>query len=689
MKQPKRPTPPSAVAAAAPESGRWPLGAVFALILVVTLAAYFPALTGDFLWDDAGHVTAPALQSWSGLLRIWFEPGVTQQYYPLLHSAFWFEHLVWGDATLGYHLINVLWHATSACLLVAILRRLAVPGAVLAGFVFALHPVCVESVAWISEQKNTLSTVFCLAAALAWLRFKQSEGESEGEGVPSETTKPDAQLTGTKGRENGSSRDSRVVHPHSHFHSRAKRAYVIASLWFLAALLTKTVTATLPAALLVVAWWRRGRLSWRGDVRPLLPWLALGAAAGLGTAWLESAQIGAGGEAFNLGPVERCLLAGRVVWFYLGKLLWPAGLAFFYPRWTIDATIAWQWFFPGAALLVLAGLGWWRRRDRAPLAAALLFGGTLFPVLGFVNVYPFVFSYVADHFQYLASLGLIAVLAAAATRGFALAPGPRWSGPALAAVVLLILGALTWRQSGTYRDGVTLYEATLARNPSSWVAHLNLGTALDEAGQPEEGLPHLQRALELKPGFPETLNSLGNVLNRLGRSREARPLLEQAVRIQPRFAGAHNTLGVALMSLGRADEGIAEFGRAVALDPKLAIARANLGWALANHGRIAEAVAQFEQVRRLQPDLADAEFKWGLTLAMHGDMTGAVPHLKRAVELQPEDAQTRYVLGGALLEVGRRAEAIEQFEETLRLNPNHAGAREGLGRLRGTGAAVP
>ncbi|HTZ21082.1 MAG TPA: tetratricopeptide repeat protein [Opitutaceae bacterium] len=644
MKQPIGSTSSPAAAAAVPTTGRWPLGAVFVLLLVATLIAYFPCLQGNFLWDDAGHITAPALQSWSGLLRIWFEPGATQQYYPLLHSAFWIEHRIWGDASLGYHLIDVLWHVTSSCLLVAILRRLAVPGAVLAALVFALHPVCVESVAWIAEQKNTLSTVFCLAATLAWLRFEDE---------------------------------------------RRPARYAIASLWFLAALLTKTVTATLPAALLVVAWWRRGRLSWRGDVRPLLPWIAVGVAAGLGTTWVESTQIGAAGASFDLGPLERSLLAGRVVWFYLGKLLWPAGLAFFYPRWTIDASVAWQWFFPGAALLLLAGLVWWQKRHRAPLAAALLFGGTLVPVLGFVNVYPFVFSYVADHFQYLASLGPIAFLAAAATRGFALAPWPRWSGPALAAVVLLILGALTWRQSDTYRDVITLYEATLARNPSSWVAHLNLGTALDEAGQPEEGLPHLQRALELKPGFPETLNSLGNVLNRLGRSREALPLLEQAVRIQPRFARAHNTLGAALMSLGRAEEGIAEFTRAVELDPTLAIVQVNLGWALANTGRDAAAIARFEQARRLQPDLADAEIKWGLTLAMQGNVTGAMPHLQRAVELQPGNPDIHQILGRALLEVGRRTEAAEQFEETLRLDPNHAGAREDLEHLRRDGSAMP
>jgi protein O-mannosyl-transferase len=640
----KRPRSTPEVSAAAPESGRRPLAGVFALIGVATLAAYWPALTGDFLWDDAGHVTSPALQSWSGLLRIWSEPGVTQQYYPLLHSAFWLEHGIWGDAPLGYHLVNVLWHATSACLLVALLRRLAVPGALFAGLLFALHPVGVESVAWIAEQKNTLSTVFYLAAALAWLRF-----EAE----------------------------------------RRPARYAVATLWFVAALLTKTVTATLPAALLVVAWWRHGRLSWREHVRPLLPWLVLGAAAGFGTSWFERTQIGATDGDFTLGAVERGLLAGRVVWFYLGKLLWPAGLTFFYPRWTIDATEAWPWLFPGAALGLLAFLGWWQKRDRAPLAAALLFGGTLFPVLGFVNVYPFVFSYVADHFQYLASLGMIAFLAAAAARGFARLAWPRWSGPVLAAAVLLVLGGLTWRQSGMYRDVFSLYETTLARNPSSWAAQLNLGVALDEAGRTGEGLPHLQRALQLKPGHPETLNSLGHVLNRLGHPGEALPLLEQAVRIQPRFASAHNTLGAALMAVGRDAEGVAEFRRAVELDPPLVLARVNLGWALANGNRFTDAIAQFQQARRLQPDAPDLEFKWGLTLARQGRLAEAVPHFSRAVELQPDNADMRFALGRALLETGRRADAIGQLEETLSLNPAHAGARETLDSLRPPGNAHP
>jgi tetratricopeptide (TPR) repeat protein len=176
-----------------------------------------------------------------------------------------------------------------------------------------------------------------------------------------------------------------------------------------------------------------------------------------------------------------------------------------------------------------------------------------------------------------------------------------------------------------YRDVFALYETTLARNPASWVAHLNLGTALDEVGETEQSVHHLQRALELKPGFPETLNSLGNGLNRLGRSPEALPLLEQAVRIEPRFASAYNTLGVALMALGRMDEGIEKFGGAVRLDPSLIIARVNLGWALANRGRFAEAIEHFEQVRRMRPDSADAELKWGLTLALQRRPEAACP----------------------------------------------------------------
>ena len=629
-----RPTPPPP-SGNLPAGGAWPWPRLGLLLLAATLLAYLPALDGEFLWDDEGHVTRPELRPWAGLGRIWTEVGATQQYYPLLHSVFWVQHRLWGDATFGYHLSNVVWHALSALVLAAVLRRLAVPGAVLAAAAFALHPVAVESVAWIAEQKNTLSTLFYLAAALLWLRFDAT---------------------------------------------RRPGAYAGATALFVAALLTKTVTATLPAALLVVAWWRRGTLGWRGDVAPLLPWFALGAGAGLGTAWLETNQIGA--EAGDLaGPAARVVLAGRIVWFYLGKVLWPADLAFFYPRWTIDPGAAWQWLFPGAALAVVTGLYLRRARGRGPLAAALVWGGTLFPALGFVDVYPFLFSYVADHFQYLALPVLLAFLAATAVHAWAARGWSPAAGRVAAAGLLAVLGTLTWRQAGHYRDVVALYEATLARNPDSWAAHLNLGAHLVDTGRPADGLPHLQRAHALRPGTPEVLNSLADALQRVGRPRDALPLVDEALRRQPRFAAAHNTRGAILMPLGRAAEGIASFRRALELQPGLVPARVNLGWALANGGQLAEAVGEFSAARDASPTAPGPEFKWGLALASHGRLNDAIPHLARAVALAPADPELRATLGRALADAGRPAEARPHLEEALRRAPGHPGAREVLERF--------
>lgn len=262
------------------------------LLLAATLLAYHPAWHGEFLWDDDAHVTREELRSWPGLVRIWTDVRATQQYYPVVHTAFWLQHRLFGDNPTGYHLVNIGLHALNAWLAGHLLTRLAAPGGRLAGAIFALHPVMVESVAWISELKNLLSGTFYLMAALAWIRFEAQ---------------------------------------------RRRRWYGLALALFALALGSKTVTATLPGALLVLLWWHRGRLSWRRDVLPLAPFFVLGAASGLFTAWVEHELIGAKGAAFELGWAERGLLAGRAVWFYAGKLLWPAELVFIYPRWTVDA----------------------------------------------------------------------------------------------------------------------------------------------------------------------------------------------------------------------------------------------------------------------------------------------------------------------------------------------------------------
>lgn len=604
-----------------------------ALTFLLVLLAYLPALRGGFIWDDSGHVTRSDLRSLAGLARIWFEPGATQQYYPLLHSAFWFEHLLWGDAPFGYHLLNVLLHAANACLFAALLRRLAVPGAWFAALLFALHPVCVESVAWVAEQKNSLSALLYLCAALAYLRFNSA---------------------------------------------RTGRAYAVATLLFLAALLTKTVTATLPAALLVIFWWQRGSLAWRRDVVPLLPWFALGAASGLFTAHFERELIGASGADFNFSLADRLVIAGRVVWFYLGKLAWPADLIFIYPRWTIDAGSFAQWLGLFAALLLLAGVFWYRRRSRAPLAATLLFAGTLFPVLGFFNVYPFVFSFVADHFQYLASLAIFALAGAGAARLSTRFPRPRPQFLAFGAAPLLLLGALTWAQAGMYRDVFTLYETTLARNPDAWMAHNNLAMELTNRGRVAEAIPHLEKVLQLRPHDAIAESNLGDDLLRQGRPTEALPHLERAVKLQPNFANAHNNLGAALSALGRPDEALAHHQEALRLQPDLASAEHNIGLVLAMSGKNAEAIPHFQRAAALDPQFPAAELSWGIALMLSGRFDDAVPHFERACDLDPNSVDSHFTFGRALAQHRRLAEAVEQFQIVLELEPRLGDAHQQL-----------
>jgi tetratricopeptide (TPR) repeat protein len=602
-------------------------------IPAAVLAAYGPALHGGFVWDDDAHVTAAAMRSFHGLWRIWFDLGATQQYYPLLHSAFWIEHRLWGDAVLGYHLVNVSLHATAACLVVLIVRRLALPGAWLAGLIFALHPVCVEAVAWISEQKSTLSGVFYLAAALVYLRFDQSRRQSH---------------------------------------------YLWAIALFVCALLSKTVAATLPAALLVVLWWKRGRLDLRRDVRPLLPWFALGIAAGLFTAWVERTYIGAHGADFALTPLERFLIASRVPWFYAGKLLWPANLVFTYPRWNIDPHVWWQWLFPAgvAAALAIAA------RRRGWLAALLFFIGTLFPVLGFLNVYPFRFSWVADHFQYLACLGILVPVAVVIAKvGQALSPAK--AGAARLAL-LLILALLTFRQSRMYADTETLYRTTIARNPASWMAHNNLGATLAKMdGRIPEAAAECQAALRIKPDYAEPHNNLATILSRQGRLPEAIAEVQEALRIKPDYPEAFVNLGSFLSTIpGRLPEAIASYQAALRIKPDHAEAHNDLGLALAEMpGRLPEAIAELEAAVQLEPDNVQMRDNLASALArMPGRLPDAIAEVRAALEITQDDPQAHDFLGRALSQVpGRLPEAIAEFETAVRIAPGYAQAHNDLG----------
>lgn len=620
-------------------------------LLGMCLAAYYPAISGGVLWDDPAHITRVDLQSWAGLGRIWFEIGATQQYYPVLHSAFWFEHRLWGDAVAGYHAVNILLHAISAGLIVVLVRKLKLKGGWLAGCIFALHPVAVESVAWISEQKNTLSTAFYLLALLAWLRFEaQRESEPKSSGT--------------------------------------WRTYILASLLFGLAVLSKTVTVTLPAAILVLDWWRRGSLSWRRDVVPLLPWFVFAIAAGLMTAWVERNIIGAEGEVFALTLLQRCLLAGNVAWFYFGKLVWPIDLIFIYPRWDMEVTTVVHFIAPLTAIAGLVALWFQRHRNRGPLAAALLFGGTLFPALGFFNVFPFQFSYVADHFQYLACIAIIVPVAAGLTLLADRYPQlPVWSKRTAAGILLSALGFLSWQQTHEYRDNITLYRATLEKNPASLMATYNLGMELAAIGEVEEAITYYRKALKMKPDYAEIHANLAMALMRNpGHEDQAIAAFREAIRLKPELWQASLNLANLLLTIpGHIEEVIQLYRAVLKFDPSRGEVRSSLGYAIMQvPGREQEALGHLEAALKFIPDDWSTHYQISrILLNRRPDNFEALVHLELVVQSRPDFAAARYHLAKLLLyRPTRRDEAIRHLQTALLLEPSFEEARSLLSQVQ-------
>ena len=607
-------------------------------MLAAVLAAYQPVWHAGFIWDDDAHITSAGLRSWHGLARIWTELGATQQYYPLAHSVFWVEQRIWGDAPLGYHLVNVLLHVFAALLLAAVLRRLEIPGAWLAAFLFALHPVEVESVAWISELKNTLSGVCCLGSALAYLRFDRE---------------------------------------------RKRGLYLVSLGLFAAGLLAKTVIATLPAALLLLFWWRRKRLRWREDVAPLAPFFIAGVAMGLLTAWVERTMIIAGGDAAasHLSFLERCLVPGRAIWFYLGKLAWPHPLIFIYPRWETSGAVWWQFLFPAAALLLGAGLWGWRRRlGGGPLVALLFFIGTLFPALGFFDVYPFRYSFVADHFQYLAGIGPLALAAAGMERGLGwLGKADRVPRTLLCGALLTALGVGTWHQCGIYAGEETLWRATIALNPGSWMAHDNLGFFYLQRGRVEEAITEYHKTLEIKPDCTEARNNLGFALFKEGKTDEAMAQYRKVFESKPGDTASHYNLGLAYFSKGQLDEAIVEYRKALENAPGNAEACNNLGFALFKKGETDEAIAQYRKALESAPENAGALRNLGNALLLKGDLDGAMACFQKAAAIKPDQVETWYNLGNGFLQKGDLDQAIASYRQAMKINPRYADTCANLG----------
>jgi tetratricopeptide (TPR) repeat protein len=618
-----------------------------ALFLVgITVIAYLPALGGQFIWDDNNYVTENLwLRSLKGLGQIWFTPGAEPQFYPLSFTSFWVDYHLWKLNPLGYHLTNVLLQALNSVLLWTILRRLRAPGAWLAAAIFAVHPVNVESVAWITERKNVLAGVFYLSSALACLRFWLPDTVA--------ATQPSA------GADLG-----------------RWKFYWLALLLYVGALLAKTAAVALPVAVLLVVWWKRGKLGWR-EVVPMAPFFAAGITMGLFTMWVERHFVQAVGRDWTFSFPDRCLMAGHVVWFYLGKLAWPHPLIFVYPRWEIQAAQPLD-YLPVLALVALVLILWINRRSwgRPALVALVYFLAVLFPVMGFFNVYFFRYSFVADHFQYLAAIGPLALAAAGLSRLFGYV---RLFKPALGAALVLVLGVLTWRQCSTLADMDTLWRTTLAQNPDCWMAHNNLGLLLKNQGRLGEAIEQYHEALQIAPNAWDALNDLGVALAANGQYEEAIQSYRHALQIKPDLAAVHNNLGHALAAEGKFDEAIECYRQAIGINPSFADALNNLGNALAAQGRVDEAIANYRQAIQINPEFTEALNNLGFALAAQGRFDEAITNYRRAIQIKPEDAAALDNLGVALAGEGRLDEAIKSYGEAIQVNPNRPEAYFHLG----------
>jgi protein O-mannosyl-transferase len=608
------------------------------LIVLLTIVVYLPALRGGFIWDDDELITDNHMvQARDGLYRIWFTTEAND-YYPLTSSFWWLQWRVWGNNAMGYHAVNVLLHAANVVLVWMILRRLKIPGAWLAALLFAVHPVNVTTVAWISEQKNTLSMLLFALSILWYLRF-----DEENKGC----------------------------------------WYGLSLAAFLLALLSKASVVMLPVVMLVCVWWLRGRVR-RQDLLRSAPFFVLSLVMGLVTIWFEYNRDMGGKATRTDGFLSHLAVAGLAPWFYLYKALLPLNLCMVYPRWDSGAW-GWSGWLPGIALAGSFALLWWKRSG---WGRPLLFGFgyfvvMLFPVLGFFDQGFYQYSLVADHWQYYSIVGLTALAAAGA-----MALGPRlqrgqWPVIGLVAgIVAIVLGALSWQRCLVFHDQETLFRDNLLHNPSAWAAHYNLGLVLGEAGRVREEIEHYEQALRINPDYAEAQNNLGSALLRLGKPQEAIGYYEQALRINPDYAEAQNNLGSALLRLGKPQEAIGHYEQALRINPNLAEAHDSLGTALAQIGRIEDAIAQFQLALRINPDDAQAHYNLGNALAQMGRIEDAIAQFQLALRINPDDAQAHNNLGNALFQLGRVQEAIGHYEQALRINPDDAQVQSNLARAR-------
>jgi tetratricopeptide (TPR) repeat protein len=439
----------------------------------------------------------------------------------------------------------------------------------------------------------------------------------------------------------------------------------------------------LPAAILLIVWWKRGkrgRLVLR-DVLPLLPLFALGLLMSWKTATMEREIVGGGmfGPEWNFSFADRLLIAGRAVWFYAYKLLWPAKLIFIYPRWPIDPHQPWQWSFPLAAIALIASAWALRNRiGRGMLAALLLFGGTLFPALGFVNVYPMRYSFVADHFQYLASIALIVLIVAAAAKHL------RRGLPFAGVLILVVLAILTWRRQSAFADLRSLWTDTIDKNPGAWMARVNYAKLLIEEKNYPAAEKQIQDALKTDEDNPDVLTQLGVIFELTGRIDQAIEVYTTVTQFAQNDWMAQYHLGRLLAERGKVPAALFHLQRSIDESPNYAPAHEELARILAAQGQTDRAIMQLEQAAALDPDLVSAQNNLVTGLLSAGRVDLAEARLREILRRFPDSATAHNNLGVVLEQRGDVAGAVGEYERALKIDPEYAAAKQNLSRLRRT-----
>ncbi len=602
-------------------------------LAVLLLCAYYPAIHAGFIMDDDKHFLRDNLMTQQGgLYRIWFNPDRNPiwNYWPISRTSFWIERHIWGVNAAASHAVNVFLHLTGVLIFYFGLRRFRVPHPWFIAGLFALHPVFAESVTWISERKNSLSGVFYLLCIWSYLSFDEN---------------------------------------------RKGRCYVAALLLFACALLSKSSTIMLPV-ILILCRLALGKSWARRDFLQLIPFFLLSIISAFTSIWFEQNYIGSTAPDLERNFAEKVALAGRIPFFYLGKIFFPYPLIFIYPKWEIDTADPLQ-YLPALVLTVgaLVLMAKYQTWGRYPLLGLAAFVVTLFPVLGFFNISGMRIFYVSDHWAYLPALPVL--LTAGLGLGILLQKR-KWSRWTLFGAILLACGILTWRHNHVFQSPDILYRDTIAKNPSCWAAHSSLGSALESQGRLDEAIAHHLQAIRINPKFEYLHLNLGTALHKQGKIDEAVAYLSEALRINPYCAQAHNNLGFILIEQGQTDAGIESYLTALRVNPEYAQAHFNLGNALLTQGQLDRAINHYSEAVRVNPEYVQSHNNLGIALLRKEDLSAAISHFRQALRYDPNNADAHNNLGVALRRRNEFAGAIDHFREALRINPDNPSAKINL-----------